>query len=191
MRRIEVARARGHRVRGGDEPLRHVQRQLPLRLAIGLVEAREHRARSGRFELAGEVRLVRVLRHERAGVPGLLDHAAVREAQRPPPGVERLRGASLQELALRGHLQRDLVRAIARLGGIDRELLAVQPDHRRRLLERALDRDLAFERRLRRVQRQARGVTKRGEVSTEPQRRHRLLGDRHRRRRGALLGHLR
>jgi len=126
----------------GNEIARNAQRQLPWRLEAGLVEARKRAARRRRLELRHRVPGAALLERKDAArrVPALL--CIETEDDVMGSGRERLRERKADELIVVADDAR--MRAVAVDGDArNRERRGIEPQHRLRVLERDVDRDVA------------------------------------------------
>jgi hypothetical protein len=118
--------------------LADVQRELPGRLEVGLVEAGKSAARVQRFELGEQVWRPGVFTRENAGDRVRADFALVDDVNFRRPGGKRGGQAERDEVDAGRFDGREL-----RVDGglLDGEIAGIQPDQRGRLVERDVDID--------------------------------------------------
>ena len=144
----------------------NVQRELPGRLEIGLVEAGKRPARVERFELGEQIWRTGVFALKNAGAVVGADLALVDDVNFRRPGGERGRQAESDEVAA-GRF--DGGRLGVDRGLLDGEIVGVQPDERGRLGERDIDIDDARKGRGRGQSRQIGGVARGTDILAEAQ----------------------
>jgi len=165
--RLRHGRSVGHR----HEVFRNRQGELPGHLERRLVERRKCTPRIGRLELAEDVPVVAFLLTEQTVRVGVVDDSLVGELERAGAGRDRFLGAQADELVTTGdHLEVDRAVAEARPRRPDLEPLRVQPDQSGRRLYRDVDRDVAGEGLIGRVDLQVSAVCRRRHIAGQSER---------------------